>query len=137
MDSSAYDRGIKAASIWKRLTGVYFDADSRFTGWSDSKGIPRAVGKSFVPFSVLILLTLSLAAGVVLSTIIILVAVFAYMLRYIQMNHALSSSVPDESTSSHGPEFRNGRDGFGYYYGADDSIFTSAGSIDDDADKKA
>lgn len=137
MDSSAYERGIKAASVWKHLTGVYFDADSRFTGWSESKGIPCAVGKSLVPFSVLILLTLSLAAGVVLGTIIILVAMFTYMLRYIQMNHALSSSVPDESTSSHGPEFRNGRDGFGYYYGEDDSIFTSAGSIDDDADNKA
>ncbi len=81
MNSSAYERGIKTASAWKRLTCVYIDANSRFAAWADSKGVPRAIGRSFVPFSVLMLLTLALVVGFFLGAIIIAVAGFAYMVR--------------------------------------------------------
>lgn len=124
MNSSAYVRGIKTASALKRLTYVYIDADSRFAAWADSKGVPRAIGRSFVPFSVLVLLALALVAGFFLGGIILAVAGFAYLVRYIQISN-LAPSDSDDSTSEHGPEYRNGRDGYGYYYSADDSIFTS------------
>lgn len=136
MDSSAYDRGVKVASFCKRMTCVYNDADSRFTAWAKGKGIPVAIGKSLVPFSALLLLALALIAGFAVGAIIIAVAAFVYMVRYIQMNRATSAD-PEESPSAHGPEFRSGRDGHGYYYGADDSIFTSTESVDNEEDNKA
>lgn len=136
MSSSAYNHGIKAASVWRRLTSVYSDVDFRFTAWAESKGIPVAIGKSLVPFSALLLLALALIAGSAVGAIIIAVAVFVYMVRYIQMNQATSAD-PDESPSANGPEFRNGRDGHGYYYGADDSIFTSTESASNEEDNKA
>lgn len=136
MDTSAYDRGVKVASFWKRMTCVYNDADSRLTAWAKGKGIPVAIGKSLVPFSALLLLALALIAGFAVGAIIIAVAAFVYMVRYIQMNQATSAD-PEESPSAHGPEFRNGRDGHGYYYGADDSIFTSTESVDNEKDNKA
>lgn len=135
MSSSAYDRGIKAASVWKRLTSVYSDVDFRFTAWAESKGVPVAIGKSLVPFSALLLLAIALIAGSAAGAIIIAVAAFVYMVRYIQMSHATSAD-PEESPPAHGPEFRNGRDGYGYYYGSDDSIFTSTKSVDNDEDNK-
>lgn len=131
MNPSAYDRGIKTASVLKRLAFVYIDADSRFVAWAASKGIPGAIGRSFVPFSVLVLLALALVAGFFLGTIILAVAGFAYMVRYIQINN-LAPSDSDDSTLEHGPEYRNGRDGYGYYYGADDTIFTSPKAYDEE-----
>ena len=135
MSSSAYNHGIKAASVWKRLTNVYSDADSRFTAWAESKGIPVAIGKTLVPFSALLLMALALIAGFAAGAVIIAAAAFVYMVRYIQINQATSVD-PNVSPSAHGPEFRNGRDGYGYYYGADDSIFTSTESVDNEEDNK-
>ena len=124
MNPSAYERGIKTATALTRITYVYIDADSRFAAWAESKGVPNAIGRSFVPFSVLVLLALALVAGFFLGAIILAVAGFAYMVRYTQINN-LAPGNSDDSTSEHGPEYRNGRDGYGYYHGADDSIFTS------------
>lgn len=134
MSSTAYARGTKAASAWKRLSRVYYDTDNRFAAWADRKKIPASIGKSVVPFSVLLLITLAIVAGFVLGATMLLISVIVYMVRYIQLNNAASSDS-DETTSSCGPEYRNGRDGYGYYYGADDSIFSSAGSNNDEEDK--
>ncbi|MCA1179512.1 MULTISPECIES: DUF3742 family protein [unclassified Pantoea] len=136
MSSSAYNHGIKAASVWKRLSNVYSDADSRFTAWAVRKGIPVAVGKTLVPFSALLLMASALIAGFAVGAVIIAAAAFVYMVRYIQMNQATSAD-PDESPSANGPDFRNGRDGYGYYYGADDSIFSSTESVNNEEENKA
>ncbi|WP_137765692.1 DUF3742 family protein [Nissabacter sp. SGAir0207] len=134
MSSTAYARGTKAASVWKRLSRVYYDADNRFVAWADRKKIPASIGKSVVPFSVLLLMTLAIVAGFALGATMLLVSGIVYMVRYIQLN-STASNASDEATSSFGPEYRNGRDGYGYYYGADDSILSSAGSNDEEEDK--
>lgn len=136
MSSTAYARGTKAASVWKRLSRVYFDADDRFAAWADRNKIPALIGKSVVPFSVLLLMTLAIVAGFALGATILLVSGIVYMVRYIQLNYT-ASNTSYEATSSCGPEYRNGRDGYGYYYGADDSIFSSAGSSNDEEEDKA
>ncbi|WP_128598940.1 DUF3742 family protein [Pantoea rodasii] len=133
MSSTAYARGTKAASVWKRLSRVYFDADDRFAAWAERKKIPASIGKSVVPFSVLLLMTLAIVAGFAVGATMLLVSGTVYMVRYIQLNHIVSNNS-DEASSSTGSEYRNGRDGFGYYYGADDSIFSSAGSNDNEED---
>lgn len=134
MDSSAYERGIKAASAWRRLSNVYLDADTRFTSWADSKGIPGAIGKSLVPFSVLILLSLALVAGFVIGAIIIAVAGFAYMFCYIQLNTLNNLGKTSSSSScASGGDYRNGNDGDGFYSGPDDTNVTSA-RLDKDED---
>lgn len=134
MSSTAYARGTKAASVWKRLSRVYFDANDRFAVWAERKKIPASIGKSVVPFSVLLLMTLAIVAGFALGATMLLVSGIVYMVRYIQLNHIVSNNS-DEASSSTGPEYRNGRDGYGYYYGADDSIFSSADSNYNEEDK--
>lgn len=134
MSSTAYARGTKAASVWKRLSRVYYDANDRFAAWADRKKIPASIGKSVVPFSVLLLIMLAIVAGFALGATMLLVSGIVYMVRFIQLNNT-ASNASDEAASSFGPEYRNGRDGYGYYYGADDSIFSSAGSNDEEEDK--
>ncbi|KJV33101.1 DUF3742 family protein [Pantoea sp. SM3] len=134
MSSTAYARGTKAASVWKRLSRVYFDADDRFVAWAERNKIPASIGKYFVPFSVLLLMTLTIIAGFALGATMLLVSGIVYMVRYIQLNYLVSNNS-DESSSSTGPEYRNGREGYGYYYGADDSIFSSACLNDNEEDK--
>ncbi len=101
---------------------------------TEKKKIPASIGKSVVPFSVLLLMALAIIAGFALGATMVLVSVIVYMVRYIQLNNT-ASNTSDEATSSCGPEYRNGRDGYGYYYGADDSIFSSAGSNVEEEDK--
>ncbi|MGK3131383.1 hypothetical protein ACCW76_19535 [Pantoea sp. C8B4] len=134
MSSSAYDHGIKAASVWKRLTSVYSDADSRFTAWAESKGIPVVIGKPLVPFSSLLLLAIVLIAGFAVSAVIIAAAAFVYMVRYIQLNASedMRSASSNNSTST-GGQFRSGNNGDGFYSGPDDITVTSA-RLDKDED---
>lgn len=127
MDSSAYDRGVKAASFWKRMTYVYNDIDSRFTLWAESKRIPVAIGKSLVPFSALLLLALALVAGFTVGALIIGVTGLAYMVRYIQLNTLNDlDAASSNNTCSSGGQFRSGNDGDGFYSGPDDINVTSA-----------
>jgi len=127
MSSTAYARGTKAASVWKRLSRVYFDADDRFAAWAERKNIPASIGKSVVPFSVLILLTLVIVAGFALGTILIIFSAFVYMVRHIQL-----SAIDDLDTSSSnsswtaGGQFRSGNDGDGFYSGPDDITVTAS-----------
>ncbi|WP_337024740.1 MULTISPECIES: DUF3742 family protein [unclassified Pantoea] len=127
MSSTAYARGTKAASVWKRLSRVYYDADDRFAAWADRKKIPASIGKSVVPFSVLILLTLVLVAGFALGTVIIIVAAFVYMVRHIQLS-ALDDldTTSSNSSGAAGGQFRSGNDGDGFYSGPDDITVTAS-----------
>ncbi|WP_036619964.1 hypothetical protein [Pantoea sp. GM01] len=134
MNSTAYARGTKAASVWKRLSRVYHDADNRFAAWAARKKIPASLGKSVVPFFVLVLLTLVIVAGFALGTIIIIAAAFVYMVRHIQLN-ALDDMEATSSNSScaEGGQFRSGNDGDGFYSGPDD-ITVTASRLDRDDD---
>ncbi|WP_201252644.1 DUF3742 family protein [Pantoea sp. S62] len=127
MSSTAYARGTKAASVWKHLSRVYFDADDRFAAWAERKKIPASIGKSVVPVSVLLLMTLAIVAGFAFAAVIIIVAAFVYMVRHIQ----LSGSDDLDSTSSNsscaaGGQFRSGNDGEGFYSGPDDITVTAS-----------
>ncbi|WP_166935517.1 DUF3742 family protein [Candidatus Pantoea communis] len=136
MSSNAYARGTKAASVWKRLSRVYYDANDRFVAWADRKKIPASIGKSVVPFSVLLLIMLVIVAGFALGATMLLVSGIVFMVRFIQLNNTVSNAS-NEAASSFGPEYRNGRDGYGYYYGAaDDSIFSSAGSNNEEEEEE-
>lgn len=134
MSSSAHDLGIKAASVCKRLTNVYSDADSRFTAWAESKGIPVAIGKTLVPFSALLLMALALIAGFAAGAVIIAAAAFVYMVRYITLNapEDMRTASSNNSTST-GGQFRSGNDGDGFYSGPDDVTVTTA-RLDKDED---
>lgn len=127
MSSTAYARGTKAASVWKRLSRVYYDADDRVAAWAEKKRIPVSIGKSVVPFSVLLLLTLVIVAGFALGTIIIIAAAFVYMVRHIQLN-ALDDMDATSSNNScaEGGQFRSGNDGDGFYSGPDDITVTAS-----------
>jgi len=127
MSSAAYTRGTKAASVWKRLSRVYYDSDNRFATWADRKNIPASIGKSAVPFSVLILLTLAIVAGFAIGTVIIIVAAFVYMVRHIQLSalDALDTTSSNISCAA-GGQFRSGNDGDGFYSGPDDITVTAS-----------
>ncbi|MFZ4213696.1 hypothetical protein ACOZB2_19975 [Pantoea endophytica] len=127
MSSTAYGCGTKAASVWKRLSRVYFDADDRFVAWAERKKIPALIGKSVVPLSVLILLTLVIVAGFALGTVIIIVAAFVYMVRHTLL-HALDDldTTSCKSSCAAGGQFRSGNDGDGFYSGPDDITVTAS-----------
>lgn len=127
MSSTAYARGAKAASVWKRLSRVYFDADDRFAAWAESKKIPELIGKSVVPFSVLTLLTLVIVAGFAIGTVIIIVAAFVYMVRHIQLSELDDlDTTSSNSSCAAGGQFRSGNDGDGFYSGPDDITVTAS-----------
>ncbi|WP_455845893.1 hypothetical protein [Pantoea agglomerans] len=127
MSSTAYARGKKAASVWKRLSRVYYNADDRFAAWADRKKISASIGKSVVPFSVLLIMTLAIVAGFALGAVIIIVAAFVYMVRHIQLS-ALDDldSTSSPSSCAAGGQFRSGNDGDGFYSGPDNITVTAS-----------
>jgi hypothetical protein len=75
-------------------------------------------------------LVLAVLSGLVIGAILLFLATFSYMIASIVLNKNDSNDAP--ITNNDGPEFRNGRNGYGYYYGSNDSIFTPSTTNDDD-----
>jgi len=130
MKNRAFERGKQAASFYKKLKNTAQLSNDACIQWAKRQGLPTLIGRLVVPVCVSLFLVLAVLSGLFIGAILLFAATFSYMIASIILNK--NDSGDDPITNNDGPEFRNGRNGYGYYYGSDDSIFTSYTTNDDD-----
>jgi len=130
MKNRAFERGKQAASFYKKLKNTALRLNDVCIQWAERQELPTVIGRLVMPVCVSLFLFLTVLSGLVIGTILLFVAAFSYIIVSIILNK--NDSGDDPITNNDGPEFRNGRNGYGYYYGSDDSIFTPYTTNDDD-----
>lgn len=116
MKNRAFERGVRIAGLFKKLTKTIRLSNDACLNWVHKKGLPEILGRLPVPIAMFCLLITALLCGLLIGSIIVIAAMFIYML----CNLAIDKS-PDEqsifakSESYGGSEYRNGASGYGYY----------------------
>lgn len=115
MRHTAYERGTHAAGLFKKLTKTIRLSNDACLKWIHKKGLPSILGRLPVPIGISCLLITVLLCGLLIGSIIILAAMFIYMLCNITLND--DHDYNDDYASSYGTEWRNGSEGTGIYTG--------------------
>ncbi|MBP2834732.1 hypothetical protein [Dickeya parazeae] len=126
VQNKAYQRGLKAASIWKNSKSHLMRWDAKCVAWATRYHIPKWVGHLPVIAGIVLFLSGVLLGGVVLSVIMLFVAA---LLSIMLGNSSKNATKHTEDNSSLPPSelpkgddcledgYRNGYDGYGYYFG--------------------
>ncbi|POW52747.1 DUF3742 family protein (plasmid) [Pantoea piersonii] len=131
MDNSAFDRGRRAAGFWLRLSKSAKEANDICISWTKRRGLPAFVGRLPVPIAGLMFLTFVALSGLFIGAILVIGAVFLYMLSNLSVTGAEDSDDTDELS---GHQYRDGNDGFGMYSGPQNVTVTSTRIDRDDED---
>jgi len=115
-NKEAYNRGVKAAGIWRQLKKLLANCDQRCTVWARNHNAPAWVGRIPLVTAILASLTGIIAGGLFIAFIVVFIWAIAFILQHAD----IKKSVEDEDSRPHGPGYRYGQDGFGYYSGSDD-----------------
>ncbi|MEN4771424.1 hypothetical protein [Duffyella gerundensis] len=135
MKHTAYERGTQAAGLYKKLTKTMRLSNDACISWTQKNGLPKILGRLPVPIAIFCLLITALLCGVVIGSIIVVAAMFIYML----CNITFSGQNDDRSdpSSSYGTEWRDGYEGSGLYTGSSRAGSTSCrvDNYDDEDDE--
>ncbi|MCG8708800.1 hypothetical protein JHU04_002024 [Brenneria sp. 4F2] len=119
--NSAYQRGARAASIWKRLNGNTRHWDKICVEKAQRHHLPAWLGHVpiFVLFSFLI--STIVCGSLIIAACFLLIFAVACIIQ----NPGSSQATADEAefyddTEKTGPGYRYGQEGHGYYSGSDD-----------------
>ena len=126
MKKAAFERGAKAASFYKKITKTARVLNAGSVEWAERHKLPKFLGRLPVPAGITVLLAFALAAGLVVGGVVLLSAVFVYMLSniVIQKNNE-KTSIFGRPESYGGAEYKNGSNGYGYYTESSDGSVTS------------
>lgn len=131
MDNSAFNRGRRAAGFWLRLSKSAKGANNICISWAKRRGLPVFMGRLPVPIAGFMFVTFVALSGLFVGAILVIGAVFLYMLRNLSVTGAEDSDVTDELS---GHQYRDGNDGFGMYSGPQNVTVTSTRIDRDDED---
>lgn len=115
MKNNAFNRGIKAAEVYQKLSKTARLMNTACLNWAYRRGLPPFVGLLPVPIACLSLLTAAIVSGLIIGCIFLLVAAFIYMLCNISLKDSNGTS---QSRSTTGTEWRDGYEGSGIYTGS-------------------
>ncbi|WP_215845246.1 hypothetical protein [Candidatus Pantoea bituminis] len=123
MENSAFKRGASAAGFWLRFSKSARAANSTCVAWTLKHRLPTFIGRLPVPIACFAVLSLAVVGGMFVGTILVLGAIFLYMLS----NLAISGAQDDDITERQsGHQYRDGNDGFGMYSGPQNVTVTSS-----------
>lgn len=126
MKNTAFERGTKAADFYKNITKTARVLNAASVEWAERHSLPTILGRLPVPAGILVLLTFALIAGLVVGGIMLLSAVFLYMISNIVIQkHDEKTSVFGKPESYGGAVYKNGSNGYGYYTESSDGSVTS------------
>lgn len=131
MNNLAFDRGRRAAGFWIRLSKSAKSANDICISWTKRRGLPAFMGRLPVPIAGFIFLTFVALSGLFIGTILVIGAVFLYMLSNLSTTGAEDSDDTDELS---GHQYRDGNDGFGMYSGPQNVTVTSSKIDHEDED---
>lgn len=115
MKHIAHERGVQAADLYKKLTKTMRLSNDACISWAQKNGLPNILGRLPVPIAIFCLLITALLCGIVIGSIIVVAAMFIYMLCNITISN--EDGYNSEHNPSYGTEWRNGSEGTGIYTG--------------------
>lgn len=115
-NKEAYNRGVKAAGIWKQLKNFLANWDQRCAMWARNHNAPKWVGRIPLVAAILVSLTGIIAGGFLIAFIVVFIWAIAFILQHTD----IKQTIEDDDSRPNGPGYRYGQDGFGYYSGSDD-----------------
>lgn len=80
-NKEAYNRGVKAAGIWKQLKNFLANWDQRCTMWTRNHNAPEWVGRIPSVIAILASLTGIIAGGLFIALIVLFIWAIAFILR--------------------------------------------------------
>ncbi len=111
-----FERGVHAAGLFKRFSKTAKLSNDACLNWVHKKGLPEILGRLPVPIAIFCLLITALLCGLLIGSIIVIAAMFIYMLCNITIAKSSDeTSIFEKSESYGGSEYRNGANGYGYY----------------------
>ncbi|MEL5565960.1 MULTISPECIES: hypothetical protein [Serratia] len=116
----AYRRGVRMASLWKRLQDTILKWDSFWLTKARNYNLPAWLGHMPVAVALLGSLTIMLVGGAIITGALLFIWAIAFILQSIASQAFDDSDSNKQATS----EYRNGDQGFGLYSGPD-SLITS------------
>lgn len=114
-NKQAYNRGIKAADMWKKLKNVLSTWDRRCVHWASNHNAPKWVGRIPLVAAILASFTGMIAGGFVIALIIGFMWAIAFILQNADFSNMQVSSSSDDELNFDDDGYRNGPDGYGYY----------------------
>jgi len=133
MKHTAHERGVQAAGLYKKLTKTMRLSNDTCISWAQKNGLPIILGRLPVPIAIFGLLITALLCGIVIGSIIVVAAMFIYMLCNITISN--EDGYNSEHTPSYGTEWRNGSEGTGIYTGPEHGPGPSYRVDNDDDDE--
>ncbi|PNO64537.1 DUF3742 family protein [Serratia marcescens] len=116
-DQQAYQRGIKAARLWKRLKGAILRWDQRCVSNARKHKLPGWIGHIPLVIAFLTALAAALLGGVAIAGCLLFIWAIAVILQHIDLSNVnLNESTSEEESNTH-DGYRNGPEGYGYYMG--------------------
>lgn len=133
MKNTAFNRGVKAASLWQRFTQLARNTHAGCITWAARRGLPGFAGRLPVPVACITLISVAIACGLVIGTMLLLASAFSYMMCNISLKNDEDYSCENVS---YGTEWRSGNEGSGIYTGSSRPGATSSrvDNFDDEED---
>lgn len=112
----AYQRGVRMASLWKRLKVTILKWDTFFVAKARAHKLPGWIGHVPIAIAFLGSVTAALLGGLIIACCLLFIWAIAIILQNINTSN---ENVFDDDRGS-GPSIRHGNDGYGYYTSSDD-----------------
>ncbi|WP_262121624.1 hypothetical protein [Serratia ficaria] len=115
----AYQRGVRMASLWKRLKGTILKWDTFFVAKARAHQLPSWIGHIPITIALFGSLTAALLGGAAIAGCLLFIWAIAFILQQISPTSpkTTDSEYFDSDTNESLTEYRDGNQGFGLYCG--------------------
>ncbi len=116
-NQQAWQRGVRMASLWKKLKASVLHFDNRCVTWVKRKNLPAWVGHLPTVLACMLLLASMVMGSALIAFSLALVFSLAFIIEHVRHNACIEN---DDSEGSSSPlsEYRDGDQGFGLYCGS-------------------
>lgn len=111
----AYQRGVRMASLWKRIKGTIIKWDTFFVAKTRGHKLPGWVGHAPIAIALLGSATAIVFSGIVIAGCMLFIWAIAFILQNVDFSSMKISDSSSENVDDDG--YRNGTEGFGNYVG--------------------
>ncbi|MGK0666321.1 MULTISPECIES: DUF3742 family protein [unclassified Serratia (in: enterobacteria)] len=117
----AYQRGVRMASLWKRLKGTILKWDSFWLTKARKYKLPAWLGHMPVAVALLVSLIIMLVGGAIITGALLFIWAIAFILQQVDQtdSHENDANYFDSRTDNDAlAEYRDGDQGYGLYCGS-------------------
>ncbi|MGP0837999.1 hypothetical protein [Serratia sp. CY85251] len=117
-DQQAYQRGIKAARLWKRLKGTILRWDQLCVSKARAQKLPGWIGHGPMAIALIASVAIIVFGGIVIIGCMLLISAIAYIFQHVGQSNYDADHFDSNTDNKPLTEYRDGDQGYGLYSGS-------------------